>query len=217
VANPTGPQPHHGPRRDPQRLRFLIRDRDAKFTATFDTVFASANIQVITTPVRAPRANAIAERFVDSIRPELLDQTLIINQHHAASVLSKYQDYFNQHRPHRTLGQAAPLRALPSGTKPTPTASADSTGSAASSTNITRSHNVSRVSGTHSLITRADDDGLACSIFDDRRRAFATASEHRTAPLRARGPVHRSPTPEEYDRIEHSSLAVPLAPDRDGA
>ena len=59
------------------------------------------------------RANAIAERFVGSIRRELLDRTLIINQWHAAAVLAEYQHHYNSHRPHRTLGQAAPLRPLP--------------------------------------------------------------------------------------------------------
>jgi putative transposase len=63
--------------------------------------------------VRAPRANAIAERFVGTIRRELLDRTLIINQRHATAVLRQYQPHYNGHRPHRTLGQAAPLRLLP--------------------------------------------------------------------------------------------------------
>ena len=63
--------------------------------------------------MQAPRANAIAERFVGTIRRELLDRILIINQHHAASVLRQYERYYNDHRPHRTLGQAAPLRPLP--------------------------------------------------------------------------------------------------------
>ena len=97
-----------------RRVQFLIRDRDARFTPAFDAVFTSLDADVIKIPVRVPVANAICERFVGSIRPELLDRILIVNVAHARRVLGEYEDHFNTHRPHRSLGQAAPLRALPS-------------------------------------------------------------------------------------------------------
>jgi transposase InsO family protein len=96
-----------------RRFRFLIRDRDTRFTAASDAVFTAIGATVLRTPIRAPRANAIAERFVGFIRRELLDRILIINARHAAAVLRQYERHYNNHRPHRTLGQAAPLRPLP--------------------------------------------------------------------------------------------------------
>jgi putative transposase len=94
-------------------FRFLIRDHDRKFSRAFDTVVTAAGMHLVTTPVQAPRANAIAERFIGSLRRELLDRILILNQRHAAAVLAEYERHFNEHRPHRALGQATPLRPLP--------------------------------------------------------------------------------------------------------
>jgi putative transposase len=96
-----------------RRFRFLIRDRDAKFTTAFDTVFTAIDIRIVKTPVRTPRANATAERFVGTVRRELLDRLLITNHRHAAAALKQYARHYNEHRPHRALGQATPLRPLP--------------------------------------------------------------------------------------------------------
>jgi transposase InsO family protein len=91
---------------------FLIRDRDSKFTGVFDAVFASEGIRILRTPVQAPRANAIAERWIGTVRRELLDRMLIVNRRHLETVLAEYVAHFN-HRPHRALHQAAPLKPLP--------------------------------------------------------------------------------------------------------
>jgi putative transposase len=95
------------------RFKFLIRDRDAKFTAAFDSVFTDAGARVIKTPVRAPRANAIMGRWIGGCRRELLDRTVVWNQRYLLHVLRDYEAHHNTHRPHRCLGQAAPLRPLP--------------------------------------------------------------------------------------------------------
>ena len=97
-----------------RRVRFLVRDRDARYTPAFDAVFTSLDADVIKIPVRVPVANAICERFVGSIRREPLDRILSVNATHATSVLREYEAHFNTHRPHRSLSHAAPLRALPS-------------------------------------------------------------------------------------------------------
>jgi transposase InsO family protein len=91
----------------------LIRDRDSKFTGVFDAVFASEGIRILRTPVRAPRANAIAERWIGTVRRELLDRILILNRRHLEHVLAEYARHFNEHRPHRALHHAAPLKPLP--------------------------------------------------------------------------------------------------------
>jgi transposase InsO family protein len=94
-------------------VKFLIRDRDAKFTAMFDEVFRAEGIRVLLTAPQAPRMNAIMERWVGSVRRELLDRILIMNARHLCKVLAEYESHFNEHRPHRALNHASPLRALP--------------------------------------------------------------------------------------------------------
>jgi transposase InsO family protein len=89
--------------------RFLVRDRDTKFTAAFDAVFAAEGISVLRTPARAPQANAYAERWVGTVRRELLDRMLIFGGRQLRSVLAEYVEHYNDHRPHRALGQAPPL------------------------------------------------------------------------------------------------------------
>ncbi len=101
--------------------RFLVRDRDSKFTREFDEVFHSQGIRVIKAPVRAPKARAHAERWVGTVRRECLDRLLILGRRHLALVLREYTAHYNEHRPHRSLAQRPPL-APPTATDERPPA-----------------------------------------------------------------------------------------------
>jgi putative transposase len=91
-------------------FRFLIHDRDSKFTAAFDGVFAGNGTRVIKAPGRSPRANSYAERFVGTLRRECLDHVLILGERHLRSVLAEYARHYNGHRPHQGLQQEPPQR-----------------------------------------------------------------------------------------------------------
>ena len=94
-------------------LKFLIRDRDTKFTAAFDAVFTAVGVRIVKTPVQAlSRANAIAERWIASARRECLDRMLIVGERHLRLVLDEYVDHYNTHRPHRGLHQNPPAGRL---------------------------------------------------------------------------------------------------------
>ena len=90
------------------RFKFLIRDRDSKYTTAFDDVFAGNGTRVIKTPVRSPRANSYAERFVGTLRRECLDHVLILGEQHLRNVLAEYARHYNGHRPHQ--GRSRNLR-----------------------------------------------------------------------------------------------------------
>jgi putative transposase len=93
--------------------RFLLRDHDAKFTRSFDEVFGSGGGQVLRTPIRAPKANAYAERWVQTVRAECLDWTLVLGQRHLRRLLRGYIRHYNQQRPHRSLALAVPEAGEP--------------------------------------------------------------------------------------------------------
>ena len=90
-------------------VKFLIRDRDTKFTASFDEVFYCQGIRVIKTPIRSPRANAYAERWVRTVRTECLDWILIVGHGQLERVLRRYARHFNRQRPHRGIDLGAPV------------------------------------------------------------------------------------------------------------
>jgi putative transposase len=103
-----------------QPARFLIRDRDSKFTRSFDEVFRSEGIRVIRTPVQAPKAKAHAERWVGSLRRECLDRLLIVGRRQLEQVVRAYISHHNEHRPHRALEQRPPLAKPPPTEAPPP-------------------------------------------------------------------------------------------------
>jgi putative transposase len=123
-----------------QPVRFLVRDRDSKFTRSFDEVFRSEGVRVIRTPVQAPKAKAHAERWVGSLRRECLDRLLILGRRHLEQVVRAYISHHNEHRPHRPLEQRPPLAlAQPPPTPPLPNSIGRHDRSAAYSTSTTPS------------------------------------------------------------------------------
>jgi putative transposase len=91
-----------------RQVRFVLRDHDAKFCRSFDDVFCSEGVEVLVTPVRAPTANAYAERWVRTVRAECLDWLLIVGRGHLEQVLRIYVQHYNAHRPHRAFGLQPP-------------------------------------------------------------------------------------------------------------
>jgi transposase InsO family protein len=96
-------------------VKFLIRDRDSKFTSSFDAVFAGDGVRIVRSPACAPRANAICERVIGTLRRECLDKMLILGRRHLEAVLDEYVEHHNSHRPHRSLSLRSPsaLDSLP--------------------------------------------------------------------------------------------------------
>jgi transposase InsO family protein len=95
------------------QVKFLIRDRDAKYPPLFDAILTDMGIRIVLSGVRTPRMNSICERWVLSCRRELLDRTLIWNQRHLLHALRQYEAFYNQHRPHQGITNARPLQPLP--------------------------------------------------------------------------------------------------------
>ena len=94
-----------------EHVKFLIRDRAGQFTDSFDAVFTAAGVRILPSPPRAPRANAVCERIIGTLRRELFDRLLILGEHHLRRVLTEYLIHYNTARPHRTLGQLPPAQA----------------------------------------------------------------------------------------------------------
>jgi putative transposase len=101
-------------------FRFLVRDRDSRYAAGFDDVFRSEGLKIVRTPIKAPLANASAERFVGTLRRECLDRILIFGRRHLESVLKAFIAHYNGHRPHRSLDMNSPVPKSPSVTSDAP-------------------------------------------------------------------------------------------------
>jgi hypothetical protein len=114
TTNPTGPWTTQAARNllmrvpDDHGFRFLVRDGAGQFTRSFDEVLVAGRIPAIGIPPRTPQANAFAERWVHTLRHELLDRTIIWNERQLRHLLEEYVENYNKHRPHRSLNQRAP-------------------------------------------------------------------------------------------------------------
>jgi putative transposase len=147
-ASSPGPSPSERP-----QFAILIRDRDSKFTRDFDTIFRSEGIEIIKTPIRSPKANAVAERFVRTARSECLDWLLILNRRQLTRLLRVFVQHYNNHRPHRALNLPPPDRKQPTlgpSARPDQATSPAEIASEASSTNTASRHETGFVHPTPS-------------------------------------------------------------------
>ena len=122
TAHPTGPWTTQAARnlflRHSEQLTDaagLVRDRGSQFIGTFDEIFKTEGMTILQTPIRTPVANSFAERWIGSLRRELLDRTIIWNRHQLERLVIDYIDHYNRHRPHRSLHQRPPQRVTPKG------------------------------------------------------------------------------------------------------
>jgi putative transposase len=105
---------HAGQQTNREWFPITLKDRDTKFTAAFDAVFTADGIDIIASPTKAPRANAICERLIGTLRREMLDKLLVLNPTHLRKVLEEYRSHYNRHRPHQARAQCPPdVRAIP--------------------------------------------------------------------------------------------------------
>jgi putative transposase len=156
-------------------FRFLIRDRDTKFTRAFDDVWRSTGVEIIRTPVQAPNANAVAERWIRTVRAECLDWLLIVGRGHLEQVLRVYIEHYNAHRPHRALGLQPPdpLSNLPSVARIRRPKSTGVTCSADSYTSTDELHE--RICAPYGLVERANGY-LETSLLPGRRPPWTADS-----------------------------------------
>ena len=153
-------------------IKFLIRDRDTKFTASFDDVFRSEGTEVIKAPVRSPRANAYAERFVRTARAECLDWVLVLGRRHLEAVLREYFAHYNTGRPHRGLGLSVPTGGLRRGAV------------------VVRCQSPRRARWTDPRVPTGR--GIALSARRDRENPIACLRQHLTSAT-ARRHIHAAP------------------------
>ena len=181
------------------QFRFLIRDRDSKFTTAFDAVFTGADIRIIRTPVRAPRANAIAERWIGTLRRECLDHLLITGPRHLAAVLKSTSSTTTRTAPTDRYISARPPAALPQAPAP-PSGRCDETGSAASYTSTCRPHDVTGFSaptGSGGAAACCASERHRCPTVSRTEQSWITLVEVRmsTPTPHGRGQTQAPPVP----------------------
>ena len=169
-------------------VKFLIRDRAGQFTASFDAVFQAEGIRILASPPQAPRANAICERMIGTLRRELFDRLMIVDEHHLRRVLTEYLRHYNAARPHRSLGQLARPKLAPGHRRST----SPSTGSAGNKSSA-GSHTSTRSPPDSHAPLREVAGHCHDRVFEPNRNAL-TCSSRSTATMSLYSAVSRTDT-----------------------